>query len=137
VPGSVSLARVLDSMREAAAQMAMVLDEHGGTAGILTVEDLLEELVGELEEDDAESAEIVRLGDRALLADGTARLEEVGEALGLPLGHDEVDTVSGLVLDLLGRPPAIGDQVLYEGLELTVATIEGRGVGRCRVVRQD
>jgi CBS domain containing-hemolysin-like protein len=104
------LADALEAMHASGAQLAVVLDEHGGTAGILTVEDLLEELVGELEEDAAARPEIVRLGDDALLAAGTARIEEVGEVLDIELEHDEVDTVSGLVLDRLGRPapPATG-----------------------------
>lgn len=135
VPGSAELGRVLDAMRDADAQLAVVLDEHGGTAGILTVEDLLEELVGELDEDAAGRPEILRLGAEAWLVEGTARLEEVGEALDLPFDHEEVETVSGLVLDLLGRPPASGDQVTYEGLELTVVAIAGRGVASCRIRR--
>lgn len=133
VPGSLTLSRVLETMRDAEAQLAVVLDEHGGTAGILTLEDLFEELVGELEEDDDAHPEILRLGEEAVLADGTARLEEVGERLGVDLEHEEVDTVSGLVLDLLGRPPGAGDVVFYEGLELTVVAVEGHGVGQCRI----
>lgn len=136
VPGSASLGEVLDSMRDGDAQMAVVLDEHGGTAGILTVEDLLEELVGELEEEEGVPPEIVRLGEEVVLAAGTARLEEIGEELEHDLEHEDVDTVSGLVLDLLGRPPRPGDRVAYGGLELTVVEVEGYGVARCRIRRQ-
>ncbi|HVS13718.1 MAG TPA: hemolysin family protein [Thermoanaerobaculia bacterium] len=135
VPGSLTLGRVLEAMREADAQLAVVLDEYGGTAGILTVEDLLEELLGELDEDGEARPEILRLGEDAVLAEGTARLEEVGEALGVDLEHPEVDTVSGLILDSLGRPPASGDQVLYGGLELNVVAVEGHGVAQCRIRR--
>jgi CBS domain containing-hemolysin-like protein len=135
VPGSLTLARLLEGMRGADAQMAVVLDEHGGTAGIVTVEDLLEELVGELDEDSAARPEIVRLGPDALLTEGTARLEEVGEALGTPVEHEEVDTVSGLVLDLLGRPAVAGDMVSFAGLELTVVATQGHGVEQCRIRR--
>lgn len=136
VPGSMRLDEVLDTMHESGAQLAVVLDEHGGTAGILTVEDLLEELVGELEENAAARPEIVRLGDDVLLVEGTARLEEVGEALGLDLEHPDVDTVSGLVLDRLGHPAAAGDRVTWGELELTVVSPDGRGVGRCSVRRR-
>jgi CBS domain containing-hemolysin-like protein len=135
VPGSLTLDRVLDALRAADAQLAVVMDEHGGTAGLLTVEDLFEELVGELGEDAAAKPEIVRLGAEAILADGTARLDEVGEALGLELDHDEVDTVSGLVLDRLGRPPAAGEQVTWSGVEFTVVTVVGNGVGQSRIRR--
>lgn len=136
VPGSAELGRVLDAMRKSDAQLAVVLDEHGGTAGILTVEDLLEELVGELDEDQGGRPEIARLGSEALLVDGTARLEEVGEALDIRLEHPEVETVSGLVLDLLGRPPSSRDQVQYVGLVVRVITTEGRGVGQCSIRRR-
>ncbi|MFP3939515.1 MAG: hemolysin family protein [Thermoanaerobaculia bacterium] len=135
VPGSLPLDRVLEALRDGDAQLAVVLDEQGGTAGILTVEDLFEELVGELEEDAEARPEILPLGADAVLAEGTARLEEVGEALGVALGHEEVDTVSGLVLHLLGRPPVAGDRVEHEDLQLTVSAVEGRGVARCRIVR--
>ncbi|HEX6201664.1 MAG TPA: hemolysin family protein [Thermoanaerobaculia bacterium] len=133
LPGSMPLDEVLDAMHEAGAQLAVVLDEHGGTAGVLTVEDLFEELVGELDEDAAARSEILRLGDDALLAEGTARLEEVGEALGVPFDHPEVDTVSGLVLDRLGRPAAAGDRVVWQGVELRVIAADGRGVARCGI----
>jgi CBS domain containing-hemolysin-like protein len=136
VPGSFSLDRAIEAMRAAGAQLAVVLDEHGGTAGILTVEDLFEELVGELEEEAQASPEIRRLEDGSLVVEGTARLEEIGEALGIEIVHEDVETVSGLVLDLLGRPPVAGDAVVYGDLELTVATVAGRGVGTCRVHRR-
>ncbi|HUO85807.1 MAG TPA: hemolysin family protein [Thermoanaerobaculia bacterium] len=136
VPGSMRLDEVLEAMHGSGAQLAVVLDEHGGTAGILTVEDLLEELVGELEEDADARPEIVRLGEDALLAEGTARLEEIGEALDIELDHPEVDTVSGLVLDRLGHPAAAGDRVTWGEIELTVVSPDGRGVGRCSVRRR-
>ncbi len=137
VPGSKRLDEALEAMHAEGAQLAVVLDEHGGTAGILTVEDLLEELVGDLEEDAAARPEIVRLGEDALLVAGTARIEEVGEALGLVLHHPEVDTVSGLTLDRLGRPPTAGDRVSWRDLELTVVSTSGRGVGQCSVRRRN
>ncbi|HVR28901.1 MAG TPA: hemolysin family protein [Thermoanaerobaculia bacterium] len=139
VPGSLSLERVLEMMHRDKAQQVVVLDEHGGTAGILTLEDLFEELVGELDEGDGARPEIARLGEGVLLAEGTARLEEIAEALGVPLRHEDVETVSGLVLAILGRPPAAGDQVVWDGVELRVVTIDGRGVGqtRIRVLHQD
>ena len=118
-------------MRKAGVQMAVVMDEHGGTAGIVTLEDLFEEVVGQITERPSEVPEIVVEGPRRVRADGAVRLEEVGEALGVVLEHEDVDTISGLVLALLGGPPGIGDRVEYDDVHFEVAALRGNGVGRC------
>lgn len=132
VPATETLDEVLSEMRREKAQMAIVMDEHGGTAGILTLEDLFEEVVGEL--GDPSRHGIVRREGGGTRVAGTARLEELGESLGLVLEHPEVDTVSGLVLYELGRPPAVGDRVTFEDVELEVTAVRGRGVQEARVV---
>jgi CBS domain containing-hemolysin-like protein len=119
------------AMRQAGVQMAVVMDEHGGTAGIVTMEDLFEEVVGDITERPSEVPEIVVEGPRRLRADGAVRIEEIGDALGVVLEHEEVDTVSGLVLALLGRRPMAGDRVVYDGVHFQVAKLRGNGVGRC------
>lgn len=136
VPEGLTLDRVLEAMRSAGSQMVIVMDEHGGTAGILTMEDLFEEIVGDIEEPDAlePHAEIYRDEQEVLHAAGAVRLPEVGEHLGVDLEHDEVDSVSGLVLLLLGRPAAPGDAVEYEGFRFEVTDVAGHGVEECRVV---
>lgn len=135
LPETASLERVLEAMREARTQMIVVMDEHGGTAGIVTIEDLCAEAVGEVEESEGGevAAEIVRRDADRADVDGTVRLDEVGEVLGRTLEHDEVDTVSGLVLSLLERPPVVGDAVVYEGVRFEVLRVEGHGVERCLV----
>lgn len=136
VPEGLTLDRVLEAMRSAGAQMVIVMDEHGGTAGILTMEDLFEEIVGDIEEPDAlePHAEIYRDEQGVLHAAGAVRLPEVGEHLGADLEHDEVDSVSGLVLLLLGRPAVPGDAVEYDGFRFEVTDVAGHGVEECRVV---
>lgn len=133
VPATQTLDRVLAQMRMAHAHLAIVMDEHGGTAGMVTLEDLFEEVVGELS-DPGEPGMVQRDPDGTLRIAGTARLEELGEALGLVLEHDEVDTVSGLVIATLGRPPVVGDRAEHEGVELVVTAVRGRGVEEARVV---
>jgi CBS domain containing-hemolysin-like protein len=135
VPEALTLDRVLEAMRSARAQMVVVMDEHGGTAGILTMEDLFEEIVGDVEEAGGTDAhpEIYRDKDGVLHAAGAVRLPEVGEHLGVELEHEEVDSVSGLVLLLLGRPAVEGDAVEYDGLRFEVAAVAGHGVAECRV----
>lgn len=133
VPASSSLERVLTAMRKEHSQLTIVMDEHGGTAGIITVEDLFEEVVGEISEDSMAKAEIHRDQQGRIHVSGTSRLDELGEELGLDLEHEQVITVSGLVLDLLERPALVGDIVRWDGIELYVLSVKGRGVGECIV----
>jgi CBS domain containing-hemolysin-like protein len=135
VPEGLTLDLVLEAMRTAGAQLAVVMDEHGGTAGILTMEDLFEEVVGDIEEPDglASQAQIYRDEEGLVYVDGALRLPEVGEEFGVELEHEEVDSVSGLVLLLLGRPAEIGDTVEYESLRFEVTAVLGHGVDECRV----
>jgi CBS domain containing-hemolysin-like protein len=127
VPGPAALDQVLGSMRRYRAQMAVVMDQHGGTAGLVTMEDLFEEVVGNIEEG-RRPTPIVRDPQGALKVRGTVRLNEVGEALDRELEHHRVTTVSGLVLLLLGRPAVVGDAVTYRDVRFEVASVAGRGV---------
>jgi CBS domain containing-hemolysin-like protein len=134
IPETSTLDKVLLAMRQWRTQMAIVMDEHGGTAGLLTIEDLFEEVVGEI--DDAVTGgtpELHRGEDGRLRAAGTVRVEEVGEELERPLVHEDVDTVSGLVLALLHRPPRVGDIVTFEGVQFKVLVVEGHGVAECEI----
>ena len=137
IPETSTLDKVLASMRQWHTQMAIVMDEHGGTAGLITIEDLFEEVVGDIQDaGTTQRPDISREPDGDLHVAGTVRLDEVGDELDLPLEHDEVDTVSGLVLALLDRPPEVGDTVRYRDVQLSVQAIEGHGVAECRVTVQ-
>lgn len=135
VPESSGVEQVLAAMRQASAQLVVVMDEHGGTAGIITVEDLFEEVVGDIGEDAQEVPEIVPVADGRLRVLGTARVADVGDALDVVVEHEDVDTVSGLVLALLGRPPQVGDVVRYEEVEVAVTAVQGHGVEAALVTR--
>ncbi|HEX8455014.1 MAG TPA: hemolysin family protein [Longimicrobium sp.] len=128
VPETADIDTVLHAMRTARTQLAVVMDEHGGTAGIVTIEDLFEEVVGEIEEGLHTRPEVFRDEEGRVVAQGTVRLDEVGDFLGVVLEHEEVDTVSGLVLAELERPPLVGDTVEYDGVCFEVTEVEGHGV---------
>ena len=127
IPGQVLLDEVVASMRRARAQMAVVMDQHGGTAGLVTMEDLFEEVVGEIEEGRGYTP-IVREAVGRLRVRGTVRLTEAGEALGRAIDHPKVTTVSGLVLLLLRRPAVVGDVVTWKNARIEVVSVAGRGV---------
>jgi CBS domain containing-hemolysin-like protein len=134
VPVTLGLDEVLAAMRPTRAQMAVVMDEHGGTAGLITIEDLFEEVVGEIEEGRTRTP-ITRDAAGRFLVRGTVRLKDAGDALGVPLEHPQVQSVSGLVLALLGRPPATGDVVTWSGARIEVTRVAGRGVAEALITR--
>lgn len=132
VPETTRLNAVLATMRRERTHMAIVVDEHGGVAGIVTLEDLVEEVVGEIQDsDDAAGVSRIATGDVRVL--GTVRLDELGEQFGMTLEHPEVDSVSGLVLALLGRAARVSDVVTYAGLQFEVTSVHGPGVDECVV----
>jgi magnesium and cobalt exporter, CNNM family len=124
-------------MHQAHTQMVVVMDEYGGTAGLVTIEDVFEEVIGEVDEKAASHPEIRQDANGVLWVAGTVRIEELGEHLNRVLEHGEVDSVSGLVLAILGRPPVKGDVVHYDGVRFEVTDIEGHGVEECKVTLTD
>ena len=133
VPETADIDAVLKAMRTARTQLAVVMDEHGGTAGIVTIEDLFEEVVGEIEEGTQSRPDVYRDEEGRVIAAGTVRLDEVGDFIGVVLEHEEVDTVSGLVLAELDRPPLVGDTVEYDDVRFEVTEVEGHGVAHAVV----
>ena len=134
VPETMVLDDVLTEMQRAGAHLAVVIDEHGGTAGLISLEDIFEEVVGELDEGVPRSPQLVPTEDASTVrAAGTLRLDELGQHFHLDVSHPEVDSVSGLVLALLDRPPVVGDVVEYRRLRIDVTATHGHGVRGARV----
>lgn len=132
VPATSTLDDVLAEMNRMHAHMAVVIDEHGGTSGIVSLEDLFEEVVGEIDEGAPVTPPLAASPDGSVRAVGTLRLDELGKHFHLDLEHEEVESVSGLVLARLGRPPVVGDDVTYGRLRLEVTAVSGRGVKEVR-----
>jgi len=140
VPESMSVDDLLHEFQRRKVHLAIVLDEYGGTAGLVTIEDLLEEIVGEIQDEyDVEEPLVVKLSDDEARIDGRADVDDLAEVFDIDLGledEDEYDTVGGLIYHRIGGVPKPGDQVLVDGLTLTVETTDGRRVGKVLVVRQ-
>ncbi len=126
---------LLDVLQQQGLQLAVVVDEYGGTAGIVTFEDLVEELVGDVvDEHDATAPGIRRQFDGTWLLSGLQRPDEIKAAIGveLPEGSD-YETVAGLILQILGRLPDVGDEVTVPGARLRVERLDGRRIDRIRL----
>jgi CBS domain containing-hemolysin-like protein len=133
VPATSSLDTVLTTMERAHAHMAVVIDEHGGTAGVLSLEDLAEEVVGEIDEGIPQTPAIVAMADGSVVVSGTLRLDELGQHFDVDLQHEDVDSVSGLVMALLDRPPVVGDVATFDRFQFTVLSVSGHGAGQVKV----
>jgi magnesium and cobalt exporter, CNNM family len=114
--------------------MAIVVDEHGGTAGVVTMEDLLEEIVGEItDEYDVEEPGIDHLPDGSLRVAGSLSIHDLSEELGVELPDEEWDTVGGLVFNLLGHVPEEGERVRFQGFNFETEQVQGRRIVSVKV----
>jgi CBS domain containing-hemolysin-like protein len=136
VPEQKRVAELLREMQNQQFHMAIVIDEYGGTAGLVTLEDLLEEIVGEItDEYDVEEPRVEHLPDGSLLVPGRTPIDEVSEELGVELPDTEWDTVGGLVFNLLGHVPEEGESVGFQGLELRTERVQGRRIVSVHISR--
>ena len=134
VPETKRVASMLKEMQDAKFHLAIVVDEYGGTAGLVTLEDLIEELVGEIvDEFDVEEPAAERLEGGGILVTGRMPLDDAAELLGAELPEGGWDTVGGLLLDMAGRVPAEGESVTVDGFCLTAERVQGRRIARVRI----
>jgi putative hemolysin len=140
VPESMTIDDLLHEFQRRKVHIAIVLDEYGGTAGLVTIEDLLEEIVGEIQDEyDVEEPLVEKLDDHSARVDGRSSVDDLLDLWDLKLqleDEDEYDTVGGLVYHRIGGIPQPGDEVHLDGLRLTVETTDGRRVGKVLVVRE-
>ena len=137
VPEAKTLDAQLRDFQRGPAHLSIVVDEFGGTSGLITREDVLEEIVGEIrDEHDTDAApEIRRDGDRVWV-DGSVGLDELSQALGRSFTHPEVSTVGGLIYSVLGRVPRSGEELTLDGYRVVVERVDRRRVMRVLVQRQ-
>ncbi|MFG1814641.1 hemolysin family protein [Kribbella sp. NPDC049174] len=136
LPDTAKLLPTLTEMRRRSTHLAIVLDEYGGTAGIVTLEDLVEELIGDIKDEyDEESLETTRLRSGDIEVDGLLNLDDFADETGVELPDGPYETVGGFLAAQLGRVPATGDEARVDGHTLTVTVMDGRRVARVRIHR--
>jgi CBS domain containing-hemolysin-like protein len=135
VPESKPVRQLLEDMQKAKVQLAMVINEYGGVAGLVTVEDIIEEILGEIEDEDetAMESEIVKVDDDSYLVDGRAEIRKVELLYGKEVQVDDFTTIAGLIISELGRVPAAGEKLEYKGLEFEVVEADSKRVNRVRL----
>jgi CBS domain containing-hemolysin-like protein len=137
VPESLDGDELLTRLRDSGLQLAVVVDEYGGTAGIVTLEDLIEEIVGDVrdEHDRAEQARVRPLGRGSWLVSGLLRGDEVAEATGFEMPEGDYETLAGLVLSCLGHIPDVGEDILVDGWQLTVMRRDRNRIAELRLAQ--
>jgi len=135
VPDNKRVDELLEEFRRSNLQLTIVQDEYGGTAGLATIEDLLEEIVGEIQDEyDEEEQMIVLEGDGSAEADGRAMLSDINQQLDLDLPTTDYDTIGGFIFGLFGRPPSTDEEIDYEDVRFIVTKANGRRVQRLRII---
>jgi putative hemolysin len=125
---------LLRELQQRKVHMAVVVDEYGGTAGLVTIEDLLEEIVGEIQDEyDAEEATVETLSEHEYLFDARVNLGEVNDLVGVELASEGSDTLGGYIYGQLGKVPAVGDTVQVDNVRIEVLSVAGRRIKQVRV----
>jgi putative hemolysin len=136
IPETKRAGDLLPDLQQRRVHVAIVVDEYGGMAGLVTIEDLLEEIVGEIQDEyDTEEPDYEYVSDDEYIFDGRIDLDDLNELMDAELPSDEIDTLGGFIYSELGRVPAVGNQLRHGGLEFTVESVVGRRIGKVRVRR--
>jgi CBS domain containing-hemolysin-like protein len=118
--------------------MAIVVDEYGGMAGLVTIEDLLEEIVGEIQDEyDIEEPFVEFIGDNEYIFDARVDLDDLNRLMDVDLPTHDSDTLGGFIYTQLGRVPAVGDHVAFANMDFTVESVAGRRIRKVRVERRE
>ena len=138
VPESKRVDELLTEMLKNKLSIAIVVDEYGGTAGLVTVEDLLEEIVGEItDEFDRDEESIHRISDNEAILDARVSIDELEELFGVKVEEGDFDSVGGFILSHLGKMPTAGEEVRVDGLVVRILAVSGRRIKRVRVIKEE
>lgn len=133
IPESKKVDELLQELQQRKVHMAVVVDEYGGTAGLVTIEDLLEEIVGEIQDEyDAEEPTVETVNNYEYLFDARVPIDEVNKLLGVELPDEGGDTLGGFIYSQLGKVPALGDRVEYQNITMEVLSVNGRRIKQVR-----
>ncbi|MES2462933.1 MAG: hemolysin family protein [Armatimonadota bacterium] len=136
VPETKRVSDLLAEFRHSNQQLAVVQDEYTGTEGIVSLEDLIEEIVGDIRDEyDVDEPEVQVLSETESIIDGRMSIDDVNDRLGIELPHDDVNTIGGLVFSLLGQEPVSGDRVHSEGIDFVVEAMDGQRVSSVRAIQ--
>ena len=142
VPETMTLDNLMKEFKKLHIQMAVVVDEYGGTAGLITLEDVLEEIIGEVQDEfdeEEEEINIQEISPNTYMANAMMRMDELAEFFGINadlLEEDDVETIGGLVVKLLGRIAEVNDTVSYKGLTFTVKEVDGARITMLEIVKE-
>lgn len=132
------ISKLFSEMKKRRTHMAIVLDEYGGTAGIVTIEDLLEEIVGDIaDEYDLQAAEIETVQEGEYLVDGSTRIEQLNESIGTKIESEHYDSIGGFIIGLIGRLPRQGEAVEHQNIKFLIEIIDKNRVKKIRVLMSE
>jgi CBS domain containing-hemolysin-like protein len=136
VPESKKVDELLTEMRQQRLSIAIVVDEYGGTAGLVTVEDLIEEIVGEIEDEfDSREQPVQLVTPTEAIVDARVGIDDLNEMFDLSIEKEDFDSVGGFIFNSLGRMPSVGDEVRVDGLVMRVLTVLGRRIKKVRITK--
>ncbi len=137
IPENKRVSELLSEMQRDRFQIAIVIDEFGGTAGLVTLEDLIEEIVGSIHDElETEEKEVQIVDEKNFVVSGQSALDEVNELLGTGLQSKDFNTLGGFVFGLFGRMPKVGEQLKYKNLKLEILELEGRKISKIKITKQ-
>ena len=139
IPETKPISELLTEFTSTKTQFALVIDEHGGVAGIVTLEDILEEIVGEIydEFDTVESAEYYKVDNKTLKVNSKMEIEELNKKFDLDLSIDDYQTIGGYVFGLLGREPEVNQEVEENGLKFVINEVDGHKITKLTIIKED
>ncbi|MEE9199500.1 MAG: hemolysin family protein [Dehalococcoidia bacterium] len=136
IPETKRVDELLQEFREKRVHMAIVVDEYGGVAGLVSLEDLVEEIVGEIEDEfDVEEPQMERLSPTEVIMDARESIDRLNEALSLDIRGQDFDTIGGLVYDRLGKIPGPGDEIEADGFKISVISTTGRRIRKVKITK--